>query len=150
MSATPRCGRGEIGFLALAEGADHCPHLLQCPRRLLLDHTESLERGGGIGRGDDASGLGADDDRRDMMGDRVMELACQLLALDQLDLIHPAPTGVVLVADRGADRCGEQHHEHPGDSLPTGMGSNAMSATGMNTTDMPIATSRPAPQRRSA
>ena len=87
----------------------------ECPRRLLLDDDECVQGGGGIGRGDDAAGLGADGDGRDVVGDRVVELAGQLLALEELDLVHPAGAGLVLVADGRADRGRDQQDQKAGD-----------------------------------
>ena len=62
----------------------------------------------GSGRGDDPPGLGPDRDGRDVVGDGVVQLAGQLLALAQLDLVELAQPGGGPVADRGAERRREQ------------------------------------------
>ncbi|MEI2653794.1 MAG: hypothetical protein V9G12_16895 [Microthrixaceae bacterium] len=103
--------RGEVRFLSLSQGADHRAHLGEGPGGLLLDDDQGFHRGARIGGGDDTAGLGPDGDGRDVVGDGVMELAGQLLPLEELHLVHPPATGLVRVPDRGADRR-HQEHEH--------------------------------------
>ena len=64
-----------------------------------------------MGGGDDPAGLGPDGDGRDVVGDRVVQLARQLLPLPELDLVQLAHPGGRPVADRGAERRREQQDD---------------------------------------
>jgi hypothetical protein len=73
-----------------AQHPDHGPHLGQRARRLGLNHPQRLD--GRVRRrgGHRQAGLGADRDRRDVVGHGVVQVAGEPLALDQLGPIELA------------------------------------------------------------
>jgi hypothetical protein len=103
--------RDERRRTVVAQYADHGPHLGESPGSLRLDDGEGVHRGLRASGDDGSAGLGPDDDGRDMMGDRVVQLAGQLFTLAQPDLIQLADPRGRPVADRGAEsRREEQEH----------------------------------------
>ena len=83
--------RGVVGGCLVAQHAHHGPHLGERARRLHLDHLQGFERRGRAGRRERAPGLGLDGDRRDVVGDRVVQLAREL---DPLLATSPARAAV--------------------------------------------------------
>ncbi len=70
-----------------------------------------------MGRRQGASGLGLDGDGRDVVADGVVQFAGELVALAELRLLDVADTAVGVVADRRAERGGEQEEAVPGHHL---------------------------------
>ena len=83
--------RGEVGVLAVAQRAHHGPHLGERARALLLDHPERVDAPRpGRSAATTRPAWARIDDRRDVVGHGVVQLAGQLLALAQPDLIDLA------------------------------------------------------------
>ena len=81
-----------------------------------MTRSASLRRVG-VGGGDHAAGLSPDDHGRDVVGDGVVQLAGQLVALTQLGLLDVADPGIGVEADRRTERGGEQDEPVAGDHL---------------------------------
>ena len=84
------------------------------------------------------------------MGDGVVQLARQLLALAQRDLLALAQPRAGSIAHRGADRAGEQEERHAGDRIADVAREQLRDDEPARTNAMPIVASRPEPQRNSA
>ena len=117
MSATPRCGASS-GSVAVAQRGDHRAHLVERARRLLLDHARALD--GAVRVATPATrpaGLGADRDRRDVVGDRVVQLAGELLALAELTWSSSRSRETVQIAHGGPERRREEQEDERADRV---------------------------------
>jgi hypothetical protein len=104
-----------------------------------------------VRRCDGTSGLGLDGDAGDVVGDRVVEVTRQLLALPSFGLLDVAGARVGVVADCSAQGCGEQKKANAA-TVPAGLIGSATWVMTIQTrmTPTPVAASRPAPHRNSA
>jgi hypothetical protein len=84
---------GEVRLPLVPEDADHRAHLRERPRRRFLDGLEHRQRTIGGGGGHGSSGLGLDRDGRDVVADRVVQLACEVVAEPELGLLDVAEAG---------------------------------------------------------
>ena len=80
----------QVGIVAFAQGTHHGPHLGESTGTFRLDDLERLDRGTGSRLRDHASRLRTDHHRRDVVRHSVVQLASQLLALAQSDLVQLA------------------------------------------------------------
>jgi len=71
-------------LVGLAQESHHAAHLRECPRSRNLDDSKRLDGTLWVGCCDRPSCLGLGDDARDMVSDRVVEFARQLLTLAEL------------------------------------------------------------------
>jgi len=143
--------RGEVGLRPVAQDPDHGAHLLQSPRRGLLDGLEGGQCAVGVGCRQGTPGLGLDDDGRDVVADRVVELTRELVALTELGLLDVSDPGACVIADRRAERGREQENPNPPTTSVALVGSaTCVTPSQTRMSPKPIAASRPAPQRNSA
>ena len=84
------------------------------------------------------------------MGDRVVQLARELLAFAQLDLVALPEPGPGPVTDGGAERCGEQEERAPTIRSARVPATTSVRTLAPRMKPIPIAASRPDPQRSSA
>jgi len=76
--------RGQLGLGPVAQNADHGAHLLERPRRRVLDRLQGSQCAIGMGGCQGPPGLSLDGDGRDVVANRVVELASELVALAEL------------------------------------------------------------------
>ena len=119
-SATPGCGANSVS--QGAEHADDGAQLGEGAGRCVLDDGQGLDGTLGVGGRDGTSCLGLDGDARDMVGDGVVEFASELFAFAGLGLVDVADADLRAIADRGAERGGEQEERVPCERLPQAHG----------------------------
>ena len=85
--------------------------------RCVLDDGQGLDGTLGVGGRDGTSCLGLDGDARDVVGDGVVEFTSELFAFAGLGLVDVADADLRAIADRGAERGGEQEERVPCDRL---------------------------------
>src|SRR3712207_9465854 len=76
------------------------------PRSTLFPYTTLFRSG--VGGRDGTSCLGLDGDARDVVGDGVVEFTSELFAFPGLGLVDVADAALRAIADRGAERGGEE------------------------------------------
>ena len=109
--------RRELGVLCGAEHADDGAQLGEGAGRCVLDDGQGLDGTLGVGGRDGTSCLGLDGDARDVVGDGVVEFTSELFAFAGLGLVDVADADLRAIADRGAERGGEQEERVPCDRL---------------------------------
>ena len=82
--------RCKVGILPLAKDADDQPHLRERPGGFVLDHRQGIDGGVRIRLREIPPGLGTEDDGGHVMGDAVVQVTGEMLALPQPDLLEAA------------------------------------------------------------
>jgi hypothetical protein len=109
--------RCEVAVLRGAQHAHHGAQFGQRPGRRVLDGGEGLDGTLGVCGRDGASCLSLDGDARDVMSNGVVELASELFALSGFGFVDVTDADPRAIADRGAERGGEQEERVRRDRL---------------------------------
>ncbi len=115
-STSPGWG-AKRGVVGTAERSDDPAHLGQRARCFVFDDGERIECGGRVVRSHDLSGLCTNRDGRHVVGDGVVQLPCEHLALAELDLVAVALARCDQVTNLRPQDCGEGEHERTADRI---------------------------------
>ena len=108
---------GVLRSRSVAQHPDHRPHLRQRPRRFALDDRQRLERRLGSLPGHRSAGLRLHCDRRDVVGDRVVQLAREADPLLAADLVQRPAPALGAVTERRSARPRRQQDAEPAEDV---------------------------------